>query len=170
MYSDPESCRTYSRGATNEQRAAEARIVQSTYKVLAEEIDRQKEIDAANGRSWLACFCVILATIIIIVLGLWISKAHAETVDVEKLATAIYYAEGGAKTSHPYGVLVHYKHTTPRQAAINTINHALRDWNGKGDFVSFLGRRYCPVGAKNDPRGLNRNWIRNVKHFMEASR
>jgi hypothetical protein len=86
MYSDPESCRTYSRGATNEQRAAEDRIVKSTYKVLADEIDKQKEIEAANGRSWLACFCVILATIIIIVLGVWISKAHAETINMDAIA------------------------------------------------------------------------------------
>ena len=86
-------------------------------------------------------------------------------IDVERLATAIYFAEGGEKTSHPYGILTHYKTTTPKQACINTINHALKDWDGKGDFISFLGSRYCPVGASNDPTGLNVNWIKNVTYF-----
>lgn len=85
--------------------------------------------------------------------------------DVERLANAIYRAEGGAKTSHPYGILAHYKHTTPRQACINTINHQLKHWNGKGDFIEFLGKTYCPIGAKNDPQGLNKNWVRLVKYF-----
>ena len=89
----------------------------------------------------------------------------AEFINVNKLADAIYFAEGGSKTSHPYGILAHYKTTTPRQACINTINHALRDWNGQGDFIKFLGSRYCPVGAQNDPTGLNKNWVRNVRRL-----
>jgi hypothetical protein len=91
-------------------------------------------------------------------------------VNIEKLATAIYYAEGGTATAHPYGILAHYKTTTPRQACINTIKHALRDWNGQGDFIAFLGSRYCPVGAKNDPTGLNKNWVKNVKKLYAKAR
>jgi len=30
------------------------------------------------------------------------------------------------------------------------------------DFITFLGNRYCPVGADNDPNGLNKHWIPNV--------
>ena len=94
------------------------------------------------------------------------SNAFANSgVDVEKLANAIYRAENSQK--HPYGILKHYKHTTPRQACINTIRHAERDWNGKGDFIMFLGSRYCPIGAKNDPNGLNKNWVKNVKYYYE---
>jgi hypothetical protein len=97
--------------------------------------------------------------------------AHAaevqwHTFSNDAIANAIYKAEGGTKTRHPYGILAHYKHTTPRQACINTIKHARRDWNGMGDFILFLQRRYCPIGAKNDPTGLNKNWERNVKRFL----
>jgi len=35
------------------------------------------------------------------------------------------------------------------------------------DFISFLGGRYAPVGAENDPTGLNNNWIKNVKHWVK---
>lgn len=97
---------------------------------------------------------------VIVLVG--VIPVRAQAINVNRLADAIYWAEGGAKTNHPYGILAHYQHTSPRQACINTINHALRDWNGKGDFIAFLGSRYCPVGASNDPRGLNKNWIKNV--------
>lgn len=29
-------------------------------------------------------------------------------------------------------------------------------------FLSFLASTYCPVGAENDPEGLNKNWLGNV--------
>ena len=86
-----------------------------------------------------------------------------------RLANAIFQAEGGAHTAHPYGILQHYKHTTARQACINTIRHYYRDWNGKGDFIAYLGSYYCPIGAKNDPIGLNRNWVKNVSYFYDKN-
>ena len=104
---------------------------------------------------------VILGMIMGFVLGYGV--ARAEGINVGKLATAIYYAENSK--IHPYGILAHYKTTTPRQACINTINHALRDWNGQGDFILFLSKRYAPIGANNDPKGLNRFWVKNVRYY-----
>ena len=90
-------------------------------------------------------------------------------VNVEVLADAIYLAEGGAKTNHPYGILKKYVHTSPRQACINTIKHALRDWHTQieyttnpDDFIRYLGIRYAPIFADNDPTNLNKNWVTNV--------
>ncbi len=45
--------------------------------------------------------------------------------------------------------------------------HAMCDWlkGTKGAdeaFVMFWGARWAPEGAKNDPTGLNSNWVRNV--------
>lgn len=31
-------------------------------------------------------------------------------------------------------------------------------------FIEFLGARVAPLGAKNDPKNLNVNWIDNVKY------
>ena len=104
--------------------------------------------------------------ILLLVLGLYVNALAESIYTNDQIADAIYFAEGGAHTSHPYGILAHYKHTTPRQACLNTIAHAKRDWNGNGDFICFLASRYCPVGAANDPTGLNKNWIKNVKHFL----
>ena len=94
-----------------------------------------------------------------------VAMAKEAMPDVDKLANAIYKAEGGANTRHPYGILAKFKHTTPRKACINTIKHAYRDWHGKGSFIAFLGARYAPIGALNDPQGLNRNWLKNVTRF-----
>lgn len=53
-------------------------------------------------------------------------------------------------------------------AAATIVKNRVR-WEKAGkkeDYITFLGRRYCPVGAENDPSGLNRNWIRNVNHWV----
>lgn len=38
-------------------------------------------------------------------------------------------------------------------------------------FILFAQRRYCPIGAENDPEGLNKNWATNVsKHYYSFVR
>ena len=97
-----------------------------------------------------------------------LDTAHADTINIEKLADSMYLAEGGAKTKHPYGILKKYKTTTPRQACINTIKSGLKRYSvykGKDDFITFLSKTYAPLNADNDPTGLNANWISNVSYF-----
>jgi len=104
-------------------------------------------------------------------------SSYAEPVDFERLATAIYHAEGGAKTIHPYGIMARYKHTTPRQACLNTIKRAYRDWqalpSGHGiAFIDFLQRRYAPSEGKTlrpAERALNRFWSKNVLYFYKGA-
>ena len=110
---------------------------------------------------------IIIIGLLLCIFGVSCYADTIKDIDVDKLADAIYKAEGGNKTKYPYGILTKYKTTTPRQACINTIKHALRDWDGQGDFIEFLGSRYAPIGAENDPRGLNKNWVKNVKYFYE---
>jgi hypothetical protein len=38
-----------------------------------------------------------------------------------------------------------------------------------GDFVSFLGSRYAPKNAENDPQSLNANWIKNATHHYNEN-
>jgi hypothetical protein len=115
--------------------------------------------------TWRYVLAVALFTLFASLVYAQVVKTEEIEYTNEQIANAIYKAEGGAKTSHPYGILAHYKHTSPRQACLNTIAHARRDYKGK-DLISFLGSRYCPVGARNDPQGLNVNWIKNVKYFL----
>ena len=81
--------------------------------------------------------------------------------------SAIRYAENGKK--YEYGII--HKNCKPgyrNQAGwcAATVQKNYDRWvkaGSKGEFVVFLGKRYCPVGAKNDPNGLNKHWIGNVR-------
>lgn len=35
------------------------------------------------------------------------------------------------------------------------------------DFIEILAKRYCPVGADNDPDNLNQHWVTNVTNFYQ---
>lgn len=110
--------------------------------------------------------------LIILLLLLCPAIAHADAEpNYERLADAIYKAEGGANTSHPYGILAHYRHTTARQACINTCKHRYQDWiqhGERGDYLHYLSTVYAPIGAGNDPDNLNRNWEINVRSLYRG--
>lgn len=116
----------------------------------------------AEAKAVIWCWALALALVFI---AASCGVVHASEIDIEKLANAIYKAENSKK--HPYGILKKYKTTTPRQACINTIKSNLKRWNGKGDFILYLSRTYAPIGASNDPSGLNRYWVSNVKYHYE---
>lgn len=91
------------------------------------------------------------------------------TPDVVKLIDAMVVAEGG-KDAFIRAVRCSIPNTTDyaeaRDIAANTIAHALADFVVNDDklaeFVRFLGSRWAPIGAANDPTNLNANWVSNV--------
>ena len=96
-----------------------------------------------------------------------IRPAHRK--ELSRYVAAIRYAENGK--TYQYGI-IHprckpgYRNQAGWCAA--TVQKNYDRWvkaGSKGKFVVFLGKRYCPVGAKNDPNGLNKHWIGNVKKF-----
>ena len=98
------------------------------------------------------------------------ASCRADEINVERLADAIYRAEGGAKARSPYGVLsVKVKDKADaRRVCINSICNNIKRWEkaGKpGDFISFMADRWCPIAS--DPKG-NANWKRNVKAIYKA--
>ena len=93
--------------------------------------------------------------------------------ELAPIVAAIRYAENG-RPGIEYGCLSKYAKDRGyrRQAGecACTVQKNYDRWvkAGKhGKFIVFLGRRYCPVGAKNDPKGLNVHWIRNVSKFTK---
>ena len=53
-------------------------------------------------------------------------------------------------------------------AATIMKNRGRHNTKEHGNFINFLGSRYAPKGAENDPKGLNANWIKNVSvHHAE---
>ena len=88
------------------------------------------------------------------------------------IVAAIRYAENGARGKE-YGILHPRVDPTYRSQAgwcAATVQKNYDRWvkaGRRGAFIAFLGKRYCPVGADNDPEGLNRHWIKNVTHYSE---
>ncbi len=88
-----------------------------------------------------------------------------------RLLFAIRRAELGGP-GREFGIMNSKAHNLDLQAAwcaCTIRNHRLRhaDHNCGLDFIACLGRRYAPIGAANDPDGLNKNWESNVRHFYE---
>ena len=85
---------------------------------------------------------------------------------------AIRYAENGGKGKE-YGILHPRVKPTYRSQAgwcAATVQKNYDRWvkaGRKGEFIVFLGNRYCPVGADNDPNGLNKHWFVNVRKYYD---
>lgn len=112
----------------------------------------------------------LLGTITLMVIALLLVKgcnapAMADTIIVKGYSNA-QICEAIRKTensrSHPYGIMTKYKHTTPKQACINSIKSARKRWENAGnpgDFVVFLGKTYSPPY-------INPNWTHLVHYFL----
>lgn len=119
--------------------------------------------------NWKYIFWVVIFTIFATLIY---ATCFAYT-DVQ-IADAIYLAEGGAKAKVPYGILsVKVKdEAEARQVCLNSIRNNRKRYADYGHkqyatYLEFLASRYCPIGAGNDPKGLNQNWLKNVKYFLE---
>lgn len=116
---------------------------------------------------------------IVLLLTAWLvfaltKLARASDYTDSQIADAIYLAEGGSRAKVPYGILSVKvaNEAEARKVCLNTIRNNRKRYAEYGykkypDYLSFLASRYCPVGASNDPRGLNKNWVKNVKYFLQ---
>lgn len=51
--------------------------------------------------------------------------------------------------------------------------HAMSDYirlqsSSRAEFIAFWGERWAPIGAGNDPRGLNANWVPNIRKLWDV--
>lgn len=110
-----------------------------------------------------------------------INPIYKEYTD-EQLANAIYKAEGGIKAvraGHAYGIRsVRYGSLQEaRRICIRTIQNNLRRYKQYGykqypSYLEFLQSRYCPTVSAHlslSEKRLNKNWLTNVKHFLEVN-
>src|SRR3990167_7978114 len=90
--------------------------------------------------------------------------------DFKKVCDAVYLAEGGAKAGKPFGVL-----SVPcggyrdcRAVCLKSAENNFKRWE-KSDksktYLELFRDRWAPLKAKNDPNGLNKNWLRLVQYF-----
>ena len=100
-------------------------------------------------------------------------NVRPECVDtLAPIVAAIRYAENGG-AGKEYGILHPRVKPTYRSQAgwcAATVQKNYDRWvkaGSKGEFIVFLGNKYCPVGADNDPTGLNKHWVKNVTSFRK---
>jgi hypothetical protein len=103
--------------------------------------------------------------IAVLLLSLYTAPASLSSAQANKIVDAIYVVEGGAATLHPYGIKS-IQTSTPRKVCLNTIVNNYYRWDGRGDFLDYLGDRYCPPSC--DAAG-NRNWKRNMHSLITKS-
>lgn len=115
---------------------------------------------------------ISLIAILIIIFGTSIA-AHAEEYTNDQIVSAIYKAEGGDHAQYPYGIRSVNCESRSDCARVckNTVRNNRERFKKYGyksypDFLSFLASRYCPIKADNDPKGLNKNWLKNVKFYL----
>lgn len=92
---------------------------------------------------------------------------------LDQWADAIFQAEGRYKATYLYGIRsIKYKdEAEARRICKNTVYNTLvkyraqRCEEGESD-LDCLSRRYCPLNADNDSKGINKNWKKNVAYFL----
>lgn len=130
----------------------------------------EAEKSVANSGPWYVWLAAVL------VLCFMFSGCNAFAYTDEQIANAIYLAEGGKSAKVPYGILS-VKCTGEedcRRICLNTIRNNriryTRDVRRNGEtYLSYLSRKYAPIGTFNDPQGLNRHWLKNVTYFLRNS-
>jgi len=99
-----------------------------------------------------------------------VPKAHRAYVAL--VVASIRYAENG-KEGREYGILnkkCPFGYRSQAGWCAATVAKRYNNWyrNGShGDFIQYLSSSYAPIGADNDPRGLNKNWIKNVSYYVK---
>jgi hypothetical protein len=81
------------------------------------------------------------------------------------LLQAVVVAEGNIVRAVQCSVPSVQTRAEALRVAARSCVHAMCDYvkeDAAQPFVEFWGARWAPVGAKNDPQGLNKNWPRNV--------
>ena len=117
----------------------------------------------------IVAMCILICALIFLVSSC--NTANAEDYTDVEIVNAIRKAEG----TWTYGIKSIKCETTTecRKICFNTVRNNRTRYartDKKQDYISFLAKRYCPVGAENDPTGLNKNWEKNVRYFLNKGR
>ena len=111
-----------------------------------------------------------MKTLIFSILFLVLTTPASYAYTDDQLADAIYKTENSKK--YPYGIVsidTKGNEVYARKICLNTIRNQRRrhaEHNCGKDYLTCLRDRYAPINAKNDPTGLNSNWLRLVKYFL----
>ena len=102
---------------------------------------------------------------------------HAQEFSDVQIVNAIFLAEGGYHARYPYGIRSISCSTMEacRQICKNTVRNNRKRFakisnTYIGNFITYLGNRYCPTKGRTltqNEVSLNQYWIKNVTYFLE---
>lgn len=120
-------------------------------------------------KAWLS---IQLVVVLLLAGPVWAEPS--EKIPAGRVADAIRIAEG-IHSRHPYGVLsVRVSgEAEARRVCLNSIRNSRQRWEKAGrpgDWLRYFSRRWAPVdNCPNDPTRLNKNWLKNVRYFLNRS-
>jgi len=97
--------------------------------------------------------------------------------NVNLIVNAIGKIENSVK--YPYGIksiplkgdTFEQKKAYARRICTQTIINNYKRWQNSNkslSYLEFLQRRYCPIGASDDTKNLNSNWLRNLRKELDG--
>lgn len=91
--------------------------------------------------------------------------------NIEKIVDSIFLAEGGSRAKKPFGVIsVHCSgYKSCRKVAHTTVRRTIDRYKkvrSNEDFFLFLGKRYAPKAAGNNPT----QWAKNVRYLSKSKK
>lgn len=99
------------------------------------------------------------------------------SIDIARLLSALRRVEGvpsygNMALARRYGGHSMVPEDVGRDEATQIVMRHLDKWERggrRGDFLTYLRDRYAPINAKNDPTGLNQNWLPNMLRIMRQA-
>lgn len=96
-------------------------------------------------------------------------QSHLQANDlVPQISSAVKVAENNPRN---HGVLS-VKTDDPAKVLDNSVYNNFVRWDQAGrpgKFIDFMQKRWAPIGAKNDPKNLNKNWAPNVRGALQKN-
>lgn len=101
-----------------------------------------------------------------------VGSVQVDGYSVKQIVSSIFHAEGGYKTKYLFGIksVKCNGFQECQKVCANTVINNIARWHKSGakqPYLEFLASRYAPIGAPDDPTGLNHNWIKNVRYFLQ---
>lgn len=118
--------------------------------------------------------------LIFLTMLLFSTPVFADGIDgytVDQYVQAIYKTEGGDNAQYPYGIRSIKCDTKQacERIARNTVKNNIKRYLDYGknkypSYLEFLASRYAPIGVTNDPKNLNKNWLKNMRYFLSKGK
>jgi len=121
---------------------------------------------------WLGKICFALSFVLFFTLSPtpqqgFCFSGRGEVYSDTEIVNAIKLAENSAR--YPYGIKsidTGGNEEYARKICFNSVRNGRERWKKAGkpdDLIVFIGKRYCPPTEHS----LNKNWVKNVKYFLE---